>query len=264
MPGNYINTTVKPGGYAELSIQREPVNSMNLEMWEQLTAALDKLEQDPKVRGVIFHSGLARPVFTAGNDIKELYAPATSGDRYLKFWSISNKFLARLSNSPLLTVAAIKGACPAGGTCLAMACDFRIITENGSMGLNEVALGIPVPAKWVKLMSTIIGQGRADKMCQFGKMVGSKEALAIGFVDKVVADEETLMPTAQKTIEQLLRLPDQGRQLTKNGLRGDLANEWGDAEWLKFEAENAWTMLSHPKTVKALEGVLARLSKAKI
>ncbi len=132
------------------------------------------------MRGVIFASGLGRDVFTAGNDIKELYAPQTSRSRrarsahfpafrrvqqqtlashnpaclpssdngysherkgmtwlwadimgrYREFWVTSNVFLARLYRTPLVTVAAIKGACPAGGCCLAMCCDLRIMTQQ--------------------------------------------------------------------------------------------------------------------------------------
>ena len=55
---------------------------MDLSMWEQLTRVLDQLEADPTVRGVIFQSGLQRDVFTAGNDLMELYAPITSLERY--------------------------------------------------------------------------------------------------------------------------------------------------------------------------------------
>lgn len=42
----------------------------------------------------------------------------------------SNVFLARLYRSPLVTVAAIKGACPAGGCCLSLCCDLRVMTEQ--------------------------------------------------------------------------------------------------------------------------------------
>jgi 3,2-trans-enoyl-CoA isomerase len=69
-------------GYAIVTLLREPVNTMNLSMWEQLAETLDTLETNPKIRGVIFQSGLQRDVFTAGNDIMELYAPATSQERY--------------------------------------------------------------------------------------------------------------------------------------------------------------------------------------
>jgi len=56
----------KRGSYAILSLAREPVNSLNTEVWSQLKAAFDALEADPDVRGVVFASGLSRPVFTAG------------------------------------------------------------------------------------------------------------------------------------------------------------------------------------------------------
>jgi len=78
---SYLRVEVK-SNYAIINLQREPVNTMNLAMWEQLMAALDSLETNPEVRGVIFQSGLQRDVFTAGNDILELYAPKTSKERY--------------------------------------------------------------------------------------------------------------------------------------------------------------------------------------
>src|SRR5271155_1315193 len=171
---------------AIVSLHREPVNSMNTALWTALLTTLDELESNPKVRGVVFKSTLKRNVFTAGNDLTELYAPNTSLSQYTHFWVISNMFLARLYTSPLLTIAAVKGACPAGGCCLAMCCDFRIVTRDASMGLNEVAIGISVPAYWIKLMTSIIGQGKADKMCQYARMIGADEALKVGFVDYVV------------------------------------------------------------------------------
>ena len=61
-----------------------------------------------QVRGVIFTSGLAREIFTAGNDLAELYAPKTSLERYTEFWTVSSTFLARLLRSPLVTVSALR------------------------------------------------------------------------------------------------------------------------------------------------------------
>ena len=70
------------GGYAVVTLAREPVNIMDTALWRQLTAVLDAAEADPRVRGVVFQSGLRRDVFTAGNDLGELYAPNTSRERY--------------------------------------------------------------------------------------------------------------------------------------------------------------------------------------
>ena len=52
--------------FAIIALAREPVNSLNTELWQQLKTAFDELEQNPAIRGVIFTSGLNRPVFTAG------------------------------------------------------------------------------------------------------------------------------------------------------------------------------------------------------
>jgi len=224
---------------------------------------LDECEASPQIRGIIFSSGLKRNVFTAGNDLNSLYAPLTTAEAYAQFWRISNVFLARLYGSPLVTVAAIKGACPAGGCCLAMCCDYRVVNVDGKLGLNEVAIGISVPEMWIKLMISIIGQGRADKLVQFARFVTAREALALGLVDEVANTPEELLPKAHKIISSMLKLPDGGRQITKSLLRNALVNEWINEKRLKEESTNGWGFLSRDDTVKAMGGVLASLSKNK-
>ena len=49
-PRNDLHITRNEGGWAVLEIVREPVNSMDLALWQQLAAALDELEADPQVR----------------------------------------------------------------------------------------------------------------------------------------------------------------------------------------------------------------------
>jgi hypothetical protein len=61
-------------------------------------------------------------------------------------------------------VAAIRGACPAGGCCLSLCCDFRIMTEFGHIGLNEVALGIAV-----RLITTVGGPVWSCSYPQWGR-----------------------------------------------------------------------------------------------
>lgn len=73
---------------ATLSIKREPVNSMNMQLWQELQDNLTKLESNPKVRALIITSGLEKNIFTAGNDLLELYAPKTNKERYFKFWTL--------------------------------------------------------------------------------------------------------------------------------------------------------------------------------
>ena len=91
-----VSTEIKSGGYAIVTIAREPVNSMNLELWRDLASTLAELEANPQVHGLFLQSGSKRAVFTAGNDINELYAPKTSKERYTDFWVTQTTFLARL------------------------------------------------------------------------------------------------------------------------------------------------------------------------
>lgn len=248
------------GGVAVVMLRKEPVNSMNLDVWQQLLDALVSVEADPEVRGVIFTSGLQRDVFTAGNDLAELYAPLTSEERYTRFWLVSTTFLARLLRSPLVTVCAIRGACPAGGCCLALCCDFRIMTDAGHMGLNEVALGIAVPECWGALMAQRIGAGAADKMLQFARLVSPQEALKLGLVDQLVSKEE-LASAADKVLRQALKLPDIGRQLTKGQLHDAFSRAW-EAQ-AADEAKFGWQMLKGEATVTALGAVLNRLQSGR-
>lgn len=57
-----------------LPLSSAPVNGMNLDLWTDLLAAIDAAEKNKKTRGLIFASGLTKDIFTAGNDINELYS----------------------------------------------------------------------------------------------------------------------------------------------------------------------------------------------
>ncbi|KAJ3279290.1 hypothetical protein HK104_001586 [Borealophlyctis nickersoniae] len=260
----YVQTEIKDNGVAIVTMRRDPVNSMNMDVWEQLLSTLTQLENNKSVRAAVFRSGLSRPVFTAGNDITELYARKTNKERYTRFWIVQNVFLARLLRSRLATAAVIKGACPAAGTGLSMCCDVRVATADVTMGLNEVALGISVPAYWVQLMARIIGQGRAEALCLSARMTPAKEGERIGLVDVVVdGDESEALARAVKMVEKLGSFPGQGRAITKESIRGAFASEWANEQRLKEEAELSWGMLSMKETLASLDQVMARLGGGK-
>jgi len=260
MSGTFVTTEIIEN-YGIITMCREPVNSMNLDFWKQLFSSFESLEKNHSIRGVIFRSGLVRDVFTAGNDLKELYAPNTNQDRYTQFNQIQNLFLPRLYSSRLVTIAAIKGACPAGGCILALCCDYRIITEEGRIGLNEVALGISVPWFWMQLMTKLIGHGPAERLLQFGKMLKSNEAKMIGIIDEVVTNDK-LLHTAESRLKEFLVLPDPGRVATKQRLRSSFSKEW-EVHTME-ESKNNWNNISNPAIVKSIAGALERLSRAKM
>lgn len=261
MSGSWVEIDKKSGDYAIVSLCKEPANTLDFKLWQQLASAVQQLEEDSAVRGIIIASGLKRDIFSAGNDIMALYAPKTSKEAYRRFWVTQNQFLARLYRSPLITVSAIRGACPAGGCAISMCCDMRIMSEQGHIGLNEVALGISVPAMWAKLMSNTIGQGKAEQMLEFARLVTPQEALQIGLVHQIVSKEE-LLNTAEAAMHKLLKAgPDAGRQVTKQHLREKFSHEW--EAYCVPEVDGAWEQLAQESTVKAMAAVLEGLAKRK-
>jgi 3,2-trans-enoyl-CoA isomerase len=142
-----------------------------------------------------------------------------------------------------------------------MVCDYRVVTEDATMGLNEVALGITVPLMWYRCMAALIGQGKAEKLTIFAKIVGAKEALSLGLVDEIASGVSELLPRAEKVATELSRLPAGSRAITKDHSRGPLSREWGNAERLEDEVKGAFASLESPEVTAMLKGVLARLSK---
>jgi len=260
MSSNWIRVERKPEGYAVLSMCREPVNTLNKALWQQLFDVVNELEADDNVRGVVITSGLQRDIFTAGNDITALHAPTTSLEQYRDFWVLQNTCLARLYRSPLATIAAIKGACPAAGCNIAMCCDWRVMTEQGYIGLNEVAIGISVPEKWCNLMARTIGERQAEQLTLSASMPTAAEALKLGLVDQLVPKAQ-LLATAEAAMQKMLKLPDGGRQKTKESIRGQFSRDW--EAFCHGEVDGAWEMLSSPDVVAAVGDTLKRLTGKK-
>lgn len=174
--------------------------------------------------------------------------------------SVPQDFLLRLYKSPLITICAIRGACPAGGCILSLLCDSRIMTEAGTIGLNEVALGIPVPYYWVQAMCQLIGQGQAYRMLMGARLVAPGEALQLGLIDRVVPKDQ-LLTAAEAAMKATLKFPDAGRIATKTALRQDLAAGWGQPDFVQKEASSSWENLSKPETVSFLGGIMKSLEK---
>ncbi|GIL99773.1 hypothetical protein Vretimale_4895 [Volvox reticuliferus] len=253
----FVHVDVRPAGIAVVTIAKEPVNSMDLAMWMELDRVLVSLEANTSVAAVIFASGLKRDVFSAGNDLMELYAPKTSAERYSNFWITQNAFLVRLYRSRLATIAAIRGACPAGGCAISLCSDVRLITPEGSMGLNEVQLGIPVPKFWGLLMGRVVSPKIAQDILLSGRMVAAAEAKQLGLVDDVVSADK-LMERALAAARKACEVPPAARAATKLLLREDFCKAW--ELFYPTEPEYGWKFLSSASTIAVLEGAMRRLS----
>lgn len=244
---------------ARVTLHRPPVNALNLQLWSELEATLLYLESlfPRQTRALILDSGLSKDIYSAGNDLSELHVPSTTRERFYNFWITSTRTITTLYTSPLLTVADVRGFCPAGGCILALACDKRIFASNSRMGLNESSLGIPVPRYWAKLfLKTSNNHARAEACLLSGEFIPAKKALEMALITDI--DEDAL----QVAGEILKKSNHFGRSKTKGNLRQEFADQW--LAYGPKEAELAWMDLSKRDTVAALGAVLKRLSRPKM
>ncbi|CCG81204.1 protein of unknown function [Taphrina deformans PYCC 5710] len=249
-------------GIATITLDDGKVNIMTKKVWDDLIKTLHEAEQDPEIRGIIYRSGLKKPVFTAGNDITELYAPNTNAERYCQFWLSQNIFLSHLAASPLLTMAAIKGACPAGGCALALCCDFRFVTKDVTSGLNEARIGISVPPFWQRMMAHVSSPIIAERLCSLGYMLPAKELKKFGLADEIFDTEQENEEAAFRHVATLLKeVPDAGRQISKAVSRSALTDPWRDETRIREESDEKWPFLCSEPVVKGLGATLARLQK---
>ncbi|KAI3653375.1 hypothetical protein MP228_001322 [Amoeboaphelidium protococcarum] len=257
--------------YAVLSLKSPPVNALSLAVWTQMLNALDSCEKNPDIKGLIITSAVTnqqKPIFTAGNDLTQLYAPMTSGEKFREFWLAQTTFLTRLYSSRLVTVACINGTSPAGGCGISLCCDYRIMTDSQSsngfakIGLNEVSIGIMVPKYWGKLfLQTAGSRGHAEKLLLTGQMLTPEQALKLGIVDEVVPLQQVLERGEQLMQTQFTKIPSAGYALTKRVLREDFAQQWQN--YGEEEARQAWKQLQQESIVSSLGNILQSLSGKK-
>ncbi|KAI0230048.1 Enoyl-CoA delta isomerase 1, mitochondrial [Lamellibrachia satsuma] len=203
-------------GIATLKMHRKPVNGLNLEMLTDLNIALEKVESEKSCRGLVLTSQLPK-IFCAGLDVLEMYQQQP--ERLEQFWrSLQNMWMS-LYGSRLVTIAAITGHSPAGGCLMAMSCDYRIMaTGKYTIGLNETLLGIVAPFWFTETMLNTIGHRETEYALQLGKLYGADEALKVGLVDRLCAEDQ-VVEAAKEEMARWLKINAVARQLSKSALR---------------------------------------------
>ena len=189
-------------GFAELCLRRDDaaINKLDARTLGELGTALDLLEQQGDLRGLLVSSGL--DVFVVGADITEfsgLFA-RTRQDIVSHTWQ-ANQLFERLTAIPLPSVVAINGFALGGGLELALAFDYRVMAEGARVGLPEVGLGlIPGYGGTVRLPRVSSLEVALDWVVS-GKPQPAAAALAAGVVEQQVAASE-LRAAALELLEQ--------------------------------------------------------------
>ena len=177
------------------------VNVFNRPALDELGEALDAIEREEGVDGLILTSG--KKVFVAGADINEFLGYFAAPDAELAaMLDRVNAMFNRLEDLPFPTVAAINGEAQGGGFEVCLACDFRVMTPAARVGLPEVKLGIMPGWGGSVRLTRLIGVDNAVEWMCTGASKKAPAALADGAADAVVA-EETLMDAARAIVAQV-------------------------------------------------------------
>ena len=158
-----------------------------------------------------------------------------------------------IAASPIPTVAALTGHSPAGGTVLAIFTDYRILAEGPYLvGLNEVQVGLPVPAAMVQALVYVVGARQAARLATGGLLLPPPEALRCGLVDEVVPAGE-VVPRAIAWATELLARPRAAMSATRVIARRALVAVFDDLDEQALSAlADQWFAPESQATLRAL------------
>lgn len=213
--GRLLRLEAGQGGVHRLVFDHpeQPVNTFDQATLAEFDQALTALEGATDARGLLLCS--AKPGFIAGADIREFLRLFQQTEAEIaEFVFGLNRLFSRLEELPFPTVAAMQGAALGGGLEVALACDYRLAASDASLGLPEVKLGICPGFGGTVRLPRLIGIDNALEWLCTGRHWKPEQALKVGVVDGVVA-QETLLDAATALLIQASAADWQARRRQK-------------------------------------------------
>lgn len=187
-------------GIATVFINRpEKLNALNRATIQELHDALKTMDENPEVR-VIIITGTGEKAFVAGADIAE-FAHFSENEGSQLAAKGQELLFDYIENMKTPVIAAINGFALGGGLELAMACHFRIASDNAKMGLPETSLGVIPGYGGTQRLPQLVGKGRAMELIMTAGMIDAETAKNYGLVNYVVPQADlfaTYMTLANK------------------------------------------------------------------
>ena|SRR5437867_3040179 len=160
-------------------------NAFNLTMWTALPGVVEGLNRDPTVRAIVFR-GAGEEAFASGADISEFRENRKDRATAEAYGARTEAAYHAIEASPKPTVAMIYGYCMGGAVALAMACDLRFSAETGKFAIPAARLGIVYGLHSVKRLVSLVGPAAAKDILFSARTFDAAEALARGFVNRVL------------------------------------------------------------------------------
>ena len=242
-------------GVATITLNRpDKRNAISFELIDDLLRALGEVEKSSAQVLILTGAGKA---FCSGMDLDNLKALlGRSAEQNLKDSQTMVRLFRSLYEFPKVTIAAVNGAAIAGGTGLAVLCDFTLAVPEAKFGYTEVRIGF-VPAIVSTFLLRQVGERQARDLLLTGRIITAEEALRIGLINEIVSAEK-LSSRARELAGQLMANSPTSLRLTKR-LLNDHARAELDAQIEAAVRENA----AIRSTADFREGITAFLEKRK-
>ena len=177
----------------------DKLNALNRDVFTDLDNVVDEINNRADIKSAII-IGAGPKAFVAGADITEF--AGLSKDAAMALAKRGQDIFFKIEHSKKPIIAAVNGFALGGGCELAMACHFRIASENAKFGQPEVNLGLIPGYGGTQRLTQLIGKGRAIELLISAGMIDANTALQYGLVNYVVPSEELL--NKAKSILQII------------------------------------------------------------
>ena len=189
------------GSVATLTLNRpEKRNAISFELIDDLVRALDQVAKSDAIVLILTGAGKA---FCSGMDLDNLKALlGCTPEQNLRDSEKMVRLFRSLYEFPKVTIAAVNGPAIAGGTGLALLCDFTLAVPDAKFGYTEVRIGF-VPAIVSTFLLRQVGEKQARDLLLTGRIFGSEEAARMGLITEIVP-AENLMARARELAALLM------------------------------------------------------------
>jgi len=249
MAFKHILTELKDG-VATLTLNRAPVNVLNIEMMEEINTYLEELKKEKSLKLLVIQA--MGKAFSAGVDVGEHL-----GDLVYKMIEVFHRMFRLMDALKVPSIAVVNGSALGGGCELALYCDMVIATEKTKFGQPEIQVGVFPPIAAL-IFPRMIGRKKAMELILSGETISAQEALTLGLINKVVP-EASFNQEVNSFIEKFKKLSGVVLKLTKEATVAGLNDDTDKG--LKVIEKIYLDRLM--KTNDALEGLKAFLEKRK-
>jgi enoyl-CoA hydratase len=177
-------------GIFTITINRpDKMNALNKDVFNDLDAVMDEVNSNAEIKSAII-TGAGPKAFVAGADITEFNS--LSKDEAMSLSRRGQEVFFKIENCRKPVVAAVNGFALGGGCELAMACHFRLCSENAKFGQPEVNLGLIPGYGGTQRLTQLVGKGKSMELQMTAQLVDANEALRLNLVNHVTTSETLL------------------------------------------------------------------------